>query len=58
MTRQGTVRDPRVIESTSTIFDDAAIDAVMRFRYRPRVIDGEPVDVPGVQFRMTFQLER
>ncbi len=58
VTRQGTVRDPRVIESSSTIFDDAAIDAVMRFRYRPRVIDGEPVDVPGVQFRITFQLDR
>lgn len=57
VTRQGTVRDPRVIDSSNTIFDSAAIDAVMRFRYRPRVIDGEPVDVPGVRFRITFQLE-
>jgi periplasmic protein TonB len=57
VTRQGTVRDPVVIESSSAIFDRAAIDAVMRFRYRPRVIDGEPVEVPGVRFRITFQLE-
>ncbi|MCC5867187.1 MAG: energy transducer TonB [Gammaproteobacteria bacterium] len=57
VTRQGTVRDPRVIDSSNSIFDSAAIDAVMRFRYRPRVIDGEPVDVPGVRFRITFQLE-
>jgi periplasmic protein TonB len=57
VTRQGTVRDPVVIESTSSIFDRAAMDAVMRFRYRPRVIDGEPVEVPGVRFRITFQLE-
>jgi periplasmic protein TonB len=57
VTRQGTVRDPVVIESTSSIFDRAAIDAVMRFRYRPRVIDGEPVEVPGVRFRITFELE-
>ncbi len=57
VTRQGTVRDPRVIESSNTVFDSSAIDAVMRFRYRPRVIDGEPVDVPGVRFRITFQLE-
>jgi periplasmic protein TonB len=56
VTRDGTVRDPRVIESSSTLFERAAIDAVMRFRYRPRVIDGEPVEVPGVKFRMVFEL--
>ena len=57
VTRQGTVRDPVVIESSSSIFERAALEAVQRFRYRPRVIDGEPVDVPGVQFRITFELE-
>ena len=57
VTRQGTVRDPVVIESSNSVFDQAAIDAVLRFRYRPRVIDGEPVDVPGVRFRITFRLE-
>jgi periplasmic protein TonB len=57
VTRQGTVRDPVVIESSSSIFDRAAMDAVTRFRYRPRVIDGEPVEVPGVRFRITFNLE-
>jgi periplasmic protein TonB len=56
VTREGTVRDPRVIESSSALFDRAAIDAVQRFRYRPRVIDGEPVEVPGVRFRMLFEL--
>ncbi|MCC5870388.1 MAG: energy transducer TonB, partial [Gammaproteobacteria bacterium] len=43
--------------SSNSIFESAAADAVMRFRYRPRVIDGEPVDVPGVRFRITFRLE-
>ena len=56
VTREGTVRDPRVIESSSGLFERAATDAVMRFRYRPRVIDGEPVEVPGVRFRMIFEL--
>ena len=56
VTREGNVHDPRVIESSSGLFDRAAIEAVLRFRYRPRVIDGEPVDVPGVRFRMTFEL--
>ncbi len=57
VTRQGTVRDPVVIESSSSVFNRAALDAVQRFRYRPRVIDGEPVEVPGVRFRITFELE-
>jgi periplasmic protein TonB len=57
VTPQGTVRDPVVVESSNSIFDRPAMDAVMRFRYRPRVIDGEPVEVPGVRFRITFQLE-
>jgi periplasmic protein TonB len=57
VTRQGTVRDPIVIESTNSVFDRAAVDAVLRFRYRPRVIDGEPVEVPGVRFRIKFNLE-
>jgi periplasmic protein TonB len=56
VTSEGTVRDPRVIESSNTIFDRAAIDAVLRFRYRPRVIDGAAVEVPGVRFRITFEL--
>jgi periplasmic protein TonB len=56
VTREGTVRDPRVIESSHSIFDRAAIEAALRFRYRPRVIDGEPVEVPGVRFRITFEL--
>jgi protein TonB len=56
VTREGTVRDPRVLESSHEIFDRSAIDAVLRFRYRPRVIDGEPVEVPGVRFRITFEI--
>lgn len=56
VTREGTVRDPRVVDSSSGLFDRAALDAVSRFRYRPRVIDGEPVEVPGVRFRMIFEL--
>jgi periplasmic protein TonB len=56
VTGEGMVRDPRIIESTHEIFNQAALDAVLRFRYRPRVIDGGPVEVPGVRFRITFEL--
>ncbi len=58
VTRAGTVRDVFVVESTSTLFERASTQAAVKFKYKPRVIDGEPVDVPGVQHLITFLIER
>jgi periplasmic protein TonB len=57
VTRTGTVRDVFVVESSNRIFERAAVDAAYRFRYRPRIIDGEAIEVPGVQNLFTFVLE-
>jgi len=57
VTTTGTVRDPAVLFSTSSLFDRAAIRAVLKFKYKPRVVDGVPVDVPNVKTRITFQIE-
>ena len=57
VTTAGTVADPVVIQSTSTLFDNAAIRAVLKFKYKPRVVDGQPVDVPNVKTRITFKIE-
>lgn len=59
VTRQGTVRGPRVIESqcTSPLFHRVCVEAAVKFKYRPRVIDGRPVEVSGVQNRFTFEIE-
>jgi len=57
VTTAGTVRDPIIIFSTSSLFERAAIRAVLKFKYKPRVVDGVPVDVPGVKTRITFQIE-
>ena len=57
VTTAGTVRDPIVLQSTSSLFERAAIRAVLKFKYKPRVVDGVPVDVPGVKTRISFQLE-
>ena len=57
VTTAGTVRDPVVIQSSSSLFERAAIRAVLKFKYKPRVVDGVPVDVPGVKTRISFQLE-
>lgn len=57
VTRQGTVKDVIVIESTSSLFDRAAVDAASKFKYKPRVVNGEPIEVPGVRNQITFKLE-
>jgi len=57
VTQAGTVRDPVVLFSTSSLFERAALRAVLKFKYKPRVVDGVPVDVPGVKTRISFQIE-
>lgn len=57
VTQTGTVIDPIVVFSTSSLFERAATRAVLKFKYKPRVVDGVPVDVPGVKTRITFKIE-
>lgn len=58
VTRTGAVRDPVVIESKPPgIFDRAATQAALKFKYKPKVVNGEPIDVAGVQNRITFELQ-
>ena len=57
VTSAGTVKDPIVLQSTSSLFERAATRAVLKFKYKPRVVDGVPVEVSGVKTRITFQLE-
>jgi protein TonB len=58
VTAAGTVRDPIIMFSTSSLFERAATRAVLKFKYKPRVVDGIPVDVPGVKTRITFRIEK
>lgn len=68
---QGTVVDPIVInncawtrpkssgvceDSPNSVFDSAAVRAAQKFKYKPKVIDGEPVETAGVQNRIVFEL--
>ena len=56
--KQGSVKDPFVVEANpANIFDQAALDAAAKFKYKPRVINGEAAEVAGVQNRITFQID-
>ncbi len=57
VTTTGAVRDPRVVESKPPgIFDSAAVQAALKFKYKPKVVNGEPIEVAGVRNLITFEL--
>lgn len=59
ITATGTVKDPTVVNADpKNIFDDAALKAIARWRYNPRVEGGVAVERVGVQTIIRFQLEQ
>src|SRR5690554_1452663 len=58
VTESGGVRDVSVVDAEPPgMFDRASIRAAERFRFQPRVVNGEAVEVPNVQYVFRFQLE-
>ena len=59
VTRNGTIRDPFVVEDqcTSSLFHRASVQAALKFKYKPRVVDGEAIEVPGVQNKFTYEIQ-
>ena len=58
VTKNGSVRNPLVIESQPEgIFDRAAMDAALKFKYKPRVVDGVATEVAGVQNKISFEID-
>jgi protein TonB len=59
VTKNGTIRDPFVVEGqcTSSLFEQASIQAALKFKYKPRIMDGQAVEVPGVQNKFTYEIQ-
>lgn len=58
VTKIGTVSNPVVVRAEPEgIFNKAALAAASKFKYKPRVVNGEPTEVSGVQNRITFKLD-
>jgi protein TonB len=40
----------------SSIFDRSALKAIRKWKYNPKIEDGEPVERPGIKVRLKFNL--
>jgi protein TonB len=59
ITPLGTVADVVVVDSEPRgMFDRAATQAVERWKYKPKVVDGKAVPREGVQVVLTFKIEK
>jgi protein TonB len=57
VTKLGSVANPQVIQaSPEGIFDQSALDATLKYKYKPRVVNGEPMEVSGVEVRVKFEI--
>ncbi|MBW2271636.1 MAG: energy transducer TonB [Deltaproteobacteria bacterium] len=57
ITPQGTVADPSVIEAEpGSMFNRAALRAIRKWKYKPKIVDGNAVARPGIRTRLTFEI--
>jgi protein TonB len=61
VTTTGAIREPYVENETDCspkgIFERASLKAALKFKYKPRVVDGQAIEVAGVQNKFTYELE-
>jgi len=56
VTKEGRPRGIVILDrAPSNIFNASAINAAERFRFDPRIMDGEPVEAEGAQYLFTFK---
>ncbi|PLW69142.1 energy transducer TonB [Pseudohalioglobus lutimaris] len=59
VTTSGAIRDPVAVDcQPSGVFEKASVKAALKFKYKPRVVDGEAIEVAGVQNKFTYELEQ
>ena len=58
VTTSGAIRDPRPVDcQPEGVFESASVKAALKFKYKPRVVDGQAIEVAGVQNKFTYELE-
>ncbi len=58
VSKTGAVVSPVVVQAEPEgVFERAALDAVVKFKYKPRVVDGSAMSVAGVQNKISFEID-
>lgn len=60
ISKDGSIFDPVVIRSSNKKFERSALDAVLKYQYKPALRDGSPVDSRSsirIRYKMTNQLD-
>jgi len=58
VTASGAIRDPQPVDcQPEGVFESASVKAALKFKYKPRVVDGQAIEVAGVQNKFTYELE-
>ena len=58
LTTAGSVKNPAVVKSTSSIFEKSAVQAVGKWKYQPQLKAGKPIEVANKQVKVVFQLPK
>ncbi len=58
VTRLGSVTNAKVLFTTDPVFNKAAVDSALRYKYKPRVVEGQAIEVTGVRTRIKFRLNK
>ena len=59
VTTTGATKDPVAVDcQPSGYFERASIKAATKFKYKPRVSDGTPIEVAGVRNKFTYELQK
>ena len=59
ITPAGTVADQKVVDADPKgLFERAALEAIGRWKYNPKVVDGRAMERRGVMVVLTFKLEK
>jgi protein TonB len=59
ITEFGTVEDPRVLASSPKgVFENSALRAIVRWKFKPKVENGVPVRFPRARYRLEYILAK
>lgn len=59
VTQTGSIRDPIAVDCfPGETFISASLKAVLKFKYKPRIVDGVAIAVSGVRNKFTYRIEK